>query len=133
MFDFCDNDHRSSRCALRIPFVENGYLYATDGFIAVRVPTDAKDTEIPGIKFPKAGPIFSTVDPTDPAPVPLPFVSKKQVMIGDAWISANYWNKISRLPGVSLACKINPEKPIAFVFDYKARGDGQLIVTPFYF
>jgi hypothetical protein len=131
MFVFSDNEWPDPY-ALRLPFVVDGHLYATDGRVAARVPTDAANTVIPGLKFPNPASVFSGINKVDPLPMPQAFVGEHRVRIEGAWIAIRYWVDIAGLPGVKLVSKIEPGKAIAFVFDYEGDGDGEVVVMPCY-
>ena len=55
---FCQT-YESSRFAMDKPFVKNGFKYATDARIIIRVPTDEPDTDIGETKFPDTEHIYA--------------------------------------------------------------------------
>lgn len=61
---FClDNPTRPVRFALAQPFVQDGWCYATDGRIAVRVPSDEPNTARPNERYPAMAKHFSAFAP----------------------------------------------------------------------
>ena len=54
---FCQT-YESSRFAMDKPFVKNGFKYATDARIIIRVPTDEPDTGIGEKKFPDPNTVY---------------------------------------------------------------------------
>jgi len=130
LFVFCENVSGPHFCVLQVPFVQDGYLYATDGRIAARVPTDAANTVIPGLKFPNAAGVFSCVEKVSPMYMPASFAYEHGVLVEGALIAERYWFEIKGLPRVRLVTMIYPDKPIGFVFDYEGQGDGEVVVMP---
>jgi len=59
LLPFCD-DYYSWKYDLTEPFVQGGYVYATDGKIAIRIPTRRPDTFHEG-RFPNMQQVFDTL------------------------------------------------------------------------
>lgn len=56
---FCEPSVDYKRYAIQAPWVFDGWEYATDGWIAVRVPTKKKDSPAKDAPYPKAYRIFA--------------------------------------------------------------------------
>jgi len=141
---FCEASGKPTRLGyiLNRVFCQGGWLCATDGKIAVRVPapTGMSDTLISdpkglGLRFPN---VVGLGGWSGKAGSPWPrkkIVSKRSdpltlTRVAGQNLDFYYWGKIADLPGARLAeTSVEPQwlaKPIAFVFD----GGGQGLVMP---
>jgi hypothetical protein len=105
LLEFCE--HNAFRRPIAEPFVQDGYLYATDARIAIRIPTKQSNTEREdGARYPRMADIFTGLKPvqsrwhaeegwlqwpTKPLEIPTPTDAKQGVVCPICLGGGEYW------------------------------------------
>lgn len=112
---FCGDDERHS---LSKPFVQEGWQYATDGRIAIRIKADTKDTK--GRKLPNMNDIFRqhswegcTVYWPYMHVAPWEETGIVNLQVGGRLLSEKYWILLSAL-GAKYDKEGEPDDPLLF-------------------
>lgn len=140
LMPFCD-PFSAGRYFIGTPWVRSGWIYATNGRVAVRVRTKQPDNlDAPdGLRRPAAFEVFEQVDWdfNEPSDRGLTTIASQKgevrqsgglemIQLGEKWVSADYLSLIERLPGVLLVESSTiddqsyrpdqPAPPVCFVF-----------------
>ncbi len=115
---FCSDGERPMKWSFVEPFIQGGWMYATDGAICISVAAKGQGDTLDG-NFPNMKLAFSKA-PKAGKPVPWPRDDKvygNVVVVGEHTIAMRYHKLISRLPNAKYFPHNSFVKPLRFVFD----------------